>query len=130
MLDQDLLVTGLNRGPWSSLVRYARAPAFIILFFLHSIAHAAGPQIVRGIKLTLPFGATVAFEGDSLTYGIDFSETAGQPPINGSIHPRSALPFPEEVGKLLSGRVRIANRGSPGDRSIDGVNRWRSVPMA
>jgi lysophospholipase L1-like esterase len=72
----------------------------------------------------------VAFEGDSLTYGLDASETGGQPPINGSSYPRSAVPFPEEIGKLIAGKIRILNRGYPGDSSLDGLKRWRSAPMA
>jgi len=101
-----------------------------VLWLIYSIAYAADVQSVSGLKFFVPPGSIVAFEGDSLTYGVDFSETNGKPPISGSVQPRSIVPFPEEVGRLLSNRVMIANRGYPGDRSVDGMTRWVAVPVA
>src|SRR5437762_2302583 len=98
----------------------------MILWIINSSVCAADHQF----KLSVPSGAIVAFEGDSLTYGVDFSKTAGTPPINGSPWPRSAVPFPEEVGRLLSARLKILNHGYPGDRSIDGITRWGPLSAA
>ncbi|MGY4502393.1 lysophospholipase L1-like esterase [Bradyrhizobium sp. GM24.11] len=103
-----------------------RVVFWMILWIINSSACPAGHQV----QLSVPPGAIVAFEGDSLTYGVDFSETKGKPPLNGSLQPRSAVPFPEEVARLLSGRVEILNRGYPGDRSIDGLKRWAEAPPA
>lgn len=111
-------------------MRYARVIPLAVLWLIHSIAYAADVHSVFGSKLLVPSEAVVAFEGDSLTYGVDFSETNGKPPINGSVQPRSVVPFPEEVGRLLSDRVVISNRGYPGDRSVDGIMRWTAVPFA
>ncbi|TYL80173.1 SGNH/GDSL hydrolase family protein [Bradyrhizobium cytisi] len=102
-------------------MRYARVISIILWLF---------PSIACAAELLVPPGSIVAFEGDSLTYGIDFSETHGKPRINGSVQPRSLVPFPEEVARLLSGRVEILNRGYPGDRSVDGIKRWAEVPPA
>lgn len=75
-------------------------------------------------------GELIVFEGDSLTYGLDASPTGGRKPINGNGLPRSSKPFPELVGSLLDDKVRIENRGYPGDRAADGISRWQGFPKA
>lgn len=73
---------------------------------------------------------TVAFEGDSLTYGQDIStETGGRPPINGTVLPRSENPFPELFAADHPG-LTVLNRGYPGDRTSDGLKRWKNAPVA
>lgn len=86
-------------------------------------AGAAGaPEFPAALEITA--GARIAFEGDSLIYGQDETETGGRPPINGAPQGRSAKPLPEHLGELLERRVQVENRGFPGDRSIDGLSRW------
>jgi lysophospholipase L1-like esterase len=80
--------------------------------------------------VTIRPGALLAFEGDSLTYGLARPWGANRPPINGSAARRSVTPFPEEVGKMLGSGVRIANRGVPGDRTLEGLFRWSRVDRA
>lgn len=73
---------------------------------------------------------TVAFEGDSLTYGFDKTESGTRPAINASAFTRTTAPFPETVAGLLQNRVEVVNRGYPGDRSTDGWQRWAKAPRA
>lgn len=87
------------------------------------LAEAACPGVV-----TVPRTATIAFEGDSTTYGSDATGTGGQPPINSSKSVRSKEPFPELVGQSTS--LNIINRGYPGDRSVEGMKRWANAPEA
>lgn len=74
--------------------------------------------------------ATIAFEGDSLTYGFDKTATGTREAINNSQFTRSTSPFPETVGDLLAHRVTVLNRGYPGDRSTDGWQRWAKASPA
>lgn len=78
-------------------------------------------------QVEIPQKATIAFEGDSLTYGFDTTETNGLPKINNSPSTRSKYPFPESLGGLLNNQVQVINRGYPGDRSTDGFKRWANA---
>lgn len=72
-------------------------------------------------------GWRIAFEGDSLTYGQDTSPDGPKlPAINGAAQSRSSTPFPEEVAKLLPGAA-VENRGFPGDRTTEALERWANV---
>ena len=89
--------------------------------------HVALPPASEGPTRLKP-GATIICEGDSLTYGFARGWTRTQGGINGSQSPRSLTPYPEELGRLLGGRVRVVNRGMPGDRTLEGVVRWADAP--
>lgn len=93
-----------------------------------AISPARAAAACRADQIPVPPGGTVTFEGDSLTYGFDRTETQGLPPINAYPMSRSRLPFPEEVGRLLGGGVAVVNHGYPGDRSVEGLARWRDAP--
>ncbi len=80
--------------------------------------------------LELAPGSRVAFEGDSLIYGQDETQTGRRPPINGAAQGRSASPTPEHFDELLGYRLQVENRGFPGDRTIDGLRRWRAAKKA
>jgi len=74
--------------------------------------------------LEVKTGDVLVFEGDSLTYGLDESPSGNGRPINGAPQRRSATPFPEYLGRLLGGDVKIVNHGFPGDRTSEGLRRW------
>ncbi len=80
-------------------------------------------------QITVTPNSEIVFEGDSLTYGFDESEIAGEPKINGAWPRRSKVPFPEEVGKILKD-LQVTNHGFPGDRSVDGIKRWAAKKTA
>lgn len=88
---------------------------------------AAGAGAGRGACLHVPGGGVIAFEGDSITYGQE-DPGGGGAPINGAPQKRSVSPFPESFEKALDGRVFVINRGFPGDRLRDGVERWAFDP--
>ena len=67
-------------------------------------------------------GALIVCEGDSLTYGQDTNTGRGAP-INGAPQTRSATPYPETLAGLLD--VTVINRGFPGDRTSEGLKRWK-----
>lgn len=95
---------------------HARALALLLALSAAATNAAAAECDARGWKL--------AFEGDSLTYGQDTREgLVHLGPINGASQSRSLVPFPEEVARQLVGSI-VANRGFPGDRSIEGLSRW------
>jgi lysophospholipase L1-like esterase len=73
----------------------------------------------------LALGSRVAFEGDSLIYGQDETQAGRRPAINGAEQGRSVSPLPEHLSELLQHKVQIENRGFPGDRTTDGLERWR-----
>lgn len=76
--------------------------------------------------LTLRVGATISAEGDSITYGQDTSSALTLPPINGAVQTRSVTPWPETLAAQL-GQITVVNRGFPGDRTNDGLERWKSA---
>lgn len=72
---------------------------------------------------------TVNAEGDSLTYGQDETAAGQDTQINGAGQKRSPTPWPESLqtalGFLLPGAApEVRNRGFPGDRTVEGLNRW------
>jgi lysophospholipase L1-like esterase len=78
----------------------------------------------------IPRGGLVAAEGDSLTYGMDISNAGIQTQINGATQARSISPYPETLADQLRGCAHVANRGFPGDRSVDGLVRWQAAAPA
>ena len=80
--------------------------------------------------LKVAAGSLLAFEGDSLTYGYDTTPTGQQPALNGSAALRSKAPFPEGVAAEADGALTVENRGFPGDRTIEGLQRWATVRPA
>lgn len=76
--------------------------------------------------ITLHPGDLIVAEGDSLTYGQDFTGTGHglQTPFNGSMNNRSNAPYPETLQKILDDKVTVENRGYPGDRTNEGMTRW------
>ncbi|EJL34051.1 lysophospholipase L1-like esterase [Caulobacter sp. AP07] len=89
--------------------------------------HVALPPPSGGPTRLKP-GATIICEGDSLTYGFARGWTPTQGGINGSLAPRSLTPYPEELGRLLGGQIKVVNLGMPGDRTLEGVTRWADAP--
>ena len=82
--------------------------------------------------VTIHAGDVIVAEGDSLTYGQDSSD-AGQKlsePFNGSMNPRSISPYPETLQKLLKDQVTVVNHGYPGDRTTEGLARWKNAAPA
>lgn len=80
------------------------------------------------VPVALPREGLIVCQGDSLTYGTDFTRTGTREGINGSRDPRSALPFPEALETALRVRgcaVRVENRGYGGDTAREGFERWR-----
>lgn len=105
-----------------------RLPASLCgaVFFLFVVSNAsATPNFPY--TLDLASGSRVAFEGDSLIYGQDETQAGRRPPINGATQGRSVSPIPERLNELLKHKIQIENRGFPGDRTIDGLERWRHV---
>jgi lysophospholipase L1-like esterase len=76
--------------------------------------------------IILHAGDIIVAEGDSLTYGQDFSPTghAIQQPFNGTMNNRSNAPYPETLQKLLGDKVTVINHGFPGDKTVTGITRW------
>jgi len=98
-----------------------------VLFILAAISTARCAEHPAPMPACLPLkqGQTIAFEGDSITYGQDESRSGVPTQINGGSQTRSPTPFPETMGNTLKGRVHILNRGFPGDRLRDGILRWK-----
>lgn len=115
-------------GGRSSGLRAASAWAALVLTLAAASARAETAAACRPDQIAVPPGSTITFEGDSLTYGLDTTETDGLPPINRYGAKRSRVPFPEEVGRLLQGRIEVVNHGFPGDRTTDGLKRWTAEP--
>lgn len=118
-----VLVGAISGGLLPACPALAEAPAAV-----QSPANGLSPAACRPGQIPVPPGGTLTFEGDSLTYGFDRTETDGLPPINAFPMKRSRLPFPEEVGRLMGGSVVVVNHGYPGDRSAEGLARWRDAP--
>lgn len=93
---------------------------FALLFSAHP-AFAKAETVI-----TLHAGDTIIAEGDSLTYGQDYSTTghAIDKPFNGSMNFRSNAPYPETLQKLLHDKIIVINHGYPGDRTTEGLQRW------
>jgi lysophospholipase L1-like esterase len=72
--------------------------------------------------VTIKKGGVIVAEGDSLTYGADFSHRP-----DCKIQERSPTPYPEELAVDLKNQVTVENRGYNGDRSIDGLMRWQNA---
>jgi len=73
---------------------------------------------------------TIAWYGDSLTYGVDTSATGTNPPVNGATETRSAKPPTEALQTALGSSgitATVNNRGYPGDTSVLGFTRWASA---
>ena len=87
---------------------------------------------LKGNDFTLKVaaGSLLAFEGDSLTYGYDNTPTGQQPALNGSELLRSKSPFPEGVAAEANGALAVENRGFPGDRTTEALQRWANVRPA
>ena len=69
---------------------------------------------------------TVAFIGDSLTYGLDVVTGTGAP-INGSGDARALTPFPESFGSAMQKiypTLSVLNKGFPGDTTREYTARW------
>lgn len=97
--------------------------SFIFFYFLVSCFTVFAK--CQSDQITLGAHATIAFEGDSLTYGFDRTSSGTRPPINGSNFLRNTAPFPESVGRLVKG-TEVWNRGYPGDRTTEGLERWKN----
>ena len=78
-------------------------------------------------NLEVQTGDVLVFEGDSLTYGQDESPLGSGRPINLASQRPNATPFPEYLGTLLGGGVKIVNHGFPGDRTINSLQRWKNT---
>lgn len=109
--------------------RTARSLRTFVAFVASTfVCFSASSAPLEPERIALPPAAEIAFEGDSTTYGQDTSQaTGGYPAINGAAHARSRAPFPEELGALLAGQVKISNRGYPGDRTVEALTRWHSA---
>jgi lysophospholipase L1-like esterase len=109
-----------------------KARQFFAAFFFVLLAAVAGDLQAASCPVTIDLaaGSRIAFEGDSLIYGQDETQTGNRPPINGAGQRRSASPLPEYVAELLKGQIEVENRGFPGDRTVDGLQRWRHVRNA
>lgn len=103
-----------------------------ILISMLTLGSVSQCQVVLADDLCIPAsvnltpGSVIAFEGDSLTYGLDWNGKG--PPINTSGDKRSPSPFPETLGGLLGSEIGVVNHGFPGDNSSDGLTRWSSSP--
>jgi lysophospholipase L1-like esterase len=95
--------------------------ALFVLFVGDATASGFPPS------LDLPTGGRVALEGDSVIYGQDETWAGRCAPINGAAQGRSGSPLPDRLSELLEDRIEIENRGFPGDRTIDGLRRWRHI---
>jgi len=115
-----------NRRLFNPAARTAAAALFGLAAM--TAANCAERPVPSASCLPLKQGQTIAFEGDSITYGQDESRSGLQTQINGASQTRSPSPFPETVGEALKGRVHIINRGFPGDRLRDGIARWKNEP--
>jgi len=96
--------------------------SFVLLISIAVVTNANGQPLegkVRADCIKLKQRAVVTFEGDSITYGQDESSSGVPTQINGASQTRSRSPFPETFETALNGRVRIVNRGFPGDRLRD-----------
>jgi lysophospholipase L1-like esterase len=116
MSHRDRLASSLHSTRHASLCL-----ALLVLFVGDATASGFPPS------LDLAPGSRIAFEGDSLIYGQDETEAGRRAPINGAVQGRSGNPLPERLSELLEHRIDIENRGFPGDRTIDGLQRWRHV---
>jgi lysophospholipase L1-like esterase len=112
---RDRLVSSL----YSVSSRYAALCLALVVLFVGDAA-ASG----FALSLDLSPGSRVAFERDSLIYGQDETQAGRLAPVNGGGQGRSGSPLPEHLGELLEHRIEIDNRG---DRTIDGLQRWRHV---
>ena len=85
-----------------------------------------GCQKSTAAPITLHTGDVIVAEGDSLTYGQDFSPTgrAISQPFNGTMNNRSETPYPETLQKLLGDKITVINHGFPGDKAATGITRW------
>jgi lysophospholipase L1-like esterase len=113
--------------------RFSRPPSrpiFLSLFCVAGLALLFAIPTRRSdfpSTLDIPSKSLVAFEGDSIIYGQDETDGARRPAINGATQGRSTTPLPELLSELLEHRIDIENRGFPGDRTIDGLQRWRNA---
>ncbi|HDR2474789.1 TPA: hypothetical protein QCI26_004540 [Enterobacter soli] len=81
-------------------------------------------------KITDGNAITIAWYGDSLTYGVDTSATGTNPPVNGATETRSAKPPTDALQTALGSAgisATVINRGYPGDTSVLGFTRWASA---
>jgi lysophospholipase L1-like esterase len=99
---------------------------FLRLFFLTAFGLTGNAAAASSLPKTfqLEEGSVIAFEGDSIVYGQDETNTGTRPPINGAGQRRNQTPLPEYLEHLLDYRIRVENRGFPGDRSSEGLTRW------
>lgn len=105
----------------SRVASSARRALVPVLLAALALAPASAPA-------ARPAPCTVVAEGDSLTYGQDTTSAQTRPPINGATQSRSVRPFPDYLGRLLGPGFRVLNHGFPGDRTTEGLTRWKAVP--
>jgi lysophospholipase L1-like esterase len=82
-------------------------------------------------KLAHNIPIKIACEGTSLTYGQNVPGVS--PPINGASQTRALYQYPSTLQSALNGiqmRVNVINRGFPGDRTIEGLTRWKDSTLA
>jgi lysophospholipase L1-like esterase len=73
----------------------------------------------------------IACEGTSLTYGEN--NPGVEPPINGAVQDRALYQYPSSLQAALKSygiNANIINRGFPGDRTADGIARWKDSTVA
>lgn len=100
-----------------------------LLAIIYAFISYVQPHTTSDPKIILHHGDLVVAEGDSLTYGQDYSAT-GRPvtkPVNGSMNNRSIAPYPETLQEILGNRVTVLNHGFPGDRTTEGLSRWEKA---
>jgi len=93
------------------------------------------PTVVKSLATALKkindgTAITIAWYGDSLTYGVDTSATGTNPPVNGATETRSAKPPTDALQTALGSAgitATVINRGYPGDTSVLGFTRWASA---
>jgi len=95
---------------------------------LCSLVTMSGIRAEERKEIRVPRGGVIAAEGDSLTYGMDVSPAGKPTQINRASFTRSTNPYPETLATDLAGCAQVVNRGFPGDRSVDGLVRWQTVP--
>lgn len=82
-------------------------------------------------KIKDQLAVKIACEGTSLTYGQNVPGPS--PPINGASQTRAMYQYPEILRQTLLAKginADVINRGFPGDRTTEGLIRWRDSTFA